>query len=212
MDSPGQFFLDTFSETFAWLANLLTANLLWVFFTLLVVTAPGAAAGLFYATNRMAHDRSVSWRTFFEGFRLLFWLSWRWTLLNLLAMSVFYANIRFYGRMEAGWAPWVQGLFLGLAVLWFLLQMYTFPILLEGEDGRLVTALRNSVLLFAKRPLFSLGIALLMTVIAVLSTLIQIPWVLITVSFYGFLLNRATLYFLNRLPVILAPQREPRRR
>jgi uncharacterized membrane protein YesL len=211
-DSPSQFLLDTLTEAFAWLADLLIANLLWAFFTLLVVTAPGAAAGMFYMTNRMAHDRPVTWRIFFEGFRRFFWLSWRWALMNLLALSVFYANVRFYGEMEADWAPWAQGIFLGLGLLWFLLQMYTFPMLLEGEDGRLVSALRNSVLLFARRPFFSLGMVLVMAVLAAISTAIQIPWLLITISFYGFLLNRATLYLLGRLPVILTPEQRPRRR
>jgi uncharacterized membrane protein YesL len=173
---------------------LVTTNLLWFVLTLPLITAPPAAAGLYYVTNRLAHRRSASWRTFFEGFRSAFWLGWRWALTNLLALAVLGGSYWLYGRIGAGWSGWVQGLLLGLAVLWGLLQTYTFPLLLEQDDRRMLTALRNSVVLFVKYPVTSLGLALLVALLIVVSTLLLPPsWLLATASLGAYLANRGTI-------------------
>lgn len=184
---------------------LVTTNILWFVLTLPLVTAPPAAAGLYYVTNRLAHRRSAGWRTFFEGFRSAFWLGWRWALTNLLALVVLGGSYWFYGRIEAEWAGWVQGLLLGLAVLWGLLQIYTFPLLLEQEDRRMLMALRNSFVLFLKYPLTSLGLALLIVLLIVVSTLfLQPSWLLVTASLGAYLANRGTIL------LIAQSQKKPR--
>jgi hypothetical protein len=173
---------------------LVTTNLLWFALTLPLITAPPAAAGLYYVTNRLARRRSANWRTFFEGFRSAFWLGWRWTLTNLLALTVLAGSYWLYGRIGAEWSDWLQGLLLGLAVLWGLLQTYTFPLLLEQEDHRMLTALRNSVVLFVKYPVTSLGVASLMGLLIVVSTLLLPPaWLLATASLAAYLANRGTI-------------------
>ena len=58
--------------------ELLITNLLWVVFTLLIITAPAAFAGMYYATHTLAKEKSASWRTFFVGFKDFFWVGWRW--------------------------------------------------------------------------------------------------------------------------------------
>jgi hypothetical protein len=173
---------------------LVTTNVLWFVLTLPLVTAPPAAAGLYYVTNRLAHRRTASWRTFFEGFRLHFWLGWRWALTNFLTLVVLSGNFWFYGRMGAGWSTWVQGFLLGLAILWGLLQVYTFPLLLEQEDCRILTALRNSAVLFIKYPVISLELALSVMLLLVVSTLfLQPSWLLATASLCAYLANRGTI-------------------
>jgi hypothetical protein len=88
----------------------------------------------------------------------------------------------------------VQGLLLGLAVLWGLLQTYTFPLLLEQEDRRMLTALRNSVVLFIKYHVTSLGLALLLVLLLVVSTLFVPPaWLLATASLGAYVANRGTI-------------------
>lgn len=173
---------------------LVTTNLLWFVLTLPLVTAPPATAGLYHVTNRLAHHESASWRTFFEGFRSGFWLGWRWALANLLALTTLAGHFWFYGRIGSPWSRWVQGVLLGLAVLWALLQTYTFPLLLEQEDQRMLTALRNSVVLFGKYPVISLELALLVLLLIVVSTLfLQPSWLLATASLSAYLTNRGTI-------------------
>jgi hypothetical protein len=173
---------------------LITTNLLWFALTLPLITAPPAAAGLYYVTNRLAHRRSANWRAFFEGFRSAFWLGWRWALMNLLALTVLTGSYWLYGRIGAEWSDWLQGLLLSLAALWGLLQTYTFPLLLEQEDHRMLTALRNSVVLFVKCPVTSLGVASLIVLLIVVSTLLLPPaWLLATASLAAYLANRGTI-------------------
>ena len=69
------------------LFELLKINALWVLLTLPILTAPGAMAGLFYSINKLAKNEPINAGTFFEGFRNYFWVSWRWTLLNLVERS-----------------------------------------------------------------------------------------------------------------------------
>lgn len=176
---------------------LVSVNLLWFMLTLPLVTAPPAAAGLYHTTNRLAHQRPANWRTFFEGFRTHFWLGWRWGLANLVVLSVLGGNYAFYGKLELSWGRWAQGLFLGLAMVWGLLQVYTFPLLLEQEDQRVLTAVRNSVVLYLQRPVFSLGLALLVVLLVGMSSLLPPSWLLITGSLCAYLTNRGTIVVLN---------------
>jgi hypothetical protein len=178
---------------------LVTTNLLWFALTLPLITAPPAAAGLYYATNRLAHRRSANWRTFFEGFRSAFWLGWRWALTNLLVLMAVAGSTWLYGRIGAAWSDWLQGLLLGLAVLWLLLQTYTFPLLLEQEDQRMVTAVRNSMVLFIRYPVTSLGLALLLVLLIVVSTLLLPPsWPLVSASLGAYVANRGTIVLTTR--------------
>ncbi|MEW5869733.1 MAG: YesL family protein [Chloroflexota bacterium] len=195
---------DSFFELMVW-------NLLWLVFTLLVVTAPPASAALYYATNRLAHGQRANWRDFFTGLRQHFWLGWRWGLLNLVIIFVLLSNYIFYGSFEGGWVSWVQGVFLALIFLWLLLQIFTFPLLLEQQDQRLRTALRNSLVFYVKRPGFCLGVGLTSLVLIILSTTLLVPaWVVITASLCAYLANRAALHLIEELDARSTPPDEPR--
>lgn len=187
--------------------KLVVLNLLWAAATLPVVTAPAAVAGIYYAANRMARHEYVDWHTFFEGFRKYWGMGLRWTLVNLLALAIMLYNFWFYGQFQAGWAPWARGLVLGLLVLWLLLQAYTFPLLLEQEDRRLVTALRNSVVIYLKRPALALGTAFILAVLLILSTLVWIPWLLFTASISAYLATRVTVSLIEEVQASETPAR-----
>lgn len=178
---------------------LATFNVLWFILTLPVITALPATAGLYYATNQLAHQKHVTWRTFFEGFRSHFWLGWHWGLANLLVLMVLGFNFWFYGRVEASWAVWAQGALLGLMGLWGFLQLYTFPLLLEQEDRRMRIALRNSLVLFLKHPAFSIGLAFFVMLLVLVSTFLLPPfWLLFTASLSAYLANRGTIDVIKR--------------
>lgn len=179
--------------------ELILINLLWVFFAALVVTLPGAMAGLFYSTHRLAYRESIGWRSFFEGFRRFFTVGLRWTLVNLVVLALFFVNFWFYGRVEPAWSEWVRGIFLGLSLLWIALQLFTFPLLLEQEDRGMLTALRNSLVLYLSFPKYSLLVLALVFVLAVVSTLLQVPWFLLTVSLSAFLVSRAVAQMLRAM-------------
>lgn len=180
--------------------SLMLINVLWFLVTLPLVTAPAAAAGLYYSTNHLAHHGSFSWRIFFEGFRKHFWLGWRWALVNLFVLVVLAANFIFYGGFEGDWTTLARGGVIWLVILWLLLQLYTFPLLLEQVDRRMLVAVRNSVVLYIKSPGLSLGLIVLFILIAVLSSILWIPWIIISVSLITFLTQKVMLAVLETVP------------
>jgi uncharacterized membrane protein YesL len=192
---------------FSWLEDayfdfgkLLVYNLLWFALTLPLVTAPPAAAGLYFAVRQLANQQPADWRTFFEGFREHFWLSWRWGLLNLIVLAGLAANLWFYGLVEAEWGLWAQAGFMALLALWCLLQVYTFPLLLEQHDRRLRVALRNSIVFYLRRPGLSLGLALIIALLAAISLVLVPPaWLVLTGSLCAYLATRGTLHLAGEL-------------
>lgn len=173
--------------------SLITINIVWFMLMLPVITVFPALAGLYYATNHMAHDRTADWHTFFEGFRQNLWLSYRWGLMNLVAFVLLGSSVVFYAELQEPWAVLVRPVVMMFLIIWTLLQIYTFPLLLEQEDQRLITALRNSGVIWLKRPLFSLGTAVLLVLIAVISTILGPAWIFITGSLCAYLANRAVV-------------------
>jgi hypothetical protein len=94
----------------------------------------------------------------------------------------------------------VQGLFVGLLILWILLNIYTFPLLLEQSDRRLVVALRNSLVIYIRRPLFGLGTAALIGILMYISMrylYVLVP--VLTTGLCAYLANRVTVQVVGEL-------------
>jgi uncharacterized membrane protein YesL len=193
-------FRETLINLYYDLVPLVSLNIIWFLLTLPIVTAFPAAAGLYYATNQLAHQKGAGWKTFFDGFRIHFWLSWRWGLLNVIIILVAVSNIKFYGQLEAEWSMWLRGVIIGLSILWGIIQLYTFPFLLEQEKQRLSMALRNSMVLLATRPAPVLSVAFLTLVLAVFSTVIALPaWFFFTASLSVYLANKVVIDSVKKL-------------
>jgi uncharacterized membrane protein YesL len=160
---------------------------------------------LFYATNHLAHGKPADWHTFFEGFGLYFRHSWLWGLLNIVITAALVSNFVYYSLQDVAWTEAARLIILILAFLWLATQIYTFPLMIEQEQPRLRLALRNSLVLILKRPLFIIGATLLIGLIAIVTTLIIQPaWMLITASFCAYLANQATV---NSIAKITAPKK-----
>ena len=102
-----------------------------------VITFPPALAGLWYAANLAAKEKSIHWSDYFLGFRRYFLKAWALALLNILVILMVITNVRFY---TPGIAPfdispnvsgWVRGLFIAAGFLWVAAQMYPMAMLLE---------------------------------------------------------------------------------
>jgi uncharacterized membrane protein YesL len=178
---------------------LITLNLFWFLISLPIVTIFPALAGLYYATNRLGHQRSADRHTIIEGFRAYFWISWRWGLMNVLVVAILMVNIFYYGVANTDLANVARVVLITILLLWIMVQIFTFPLLIEQDDKRLRTALRNSLVILIKRPLFCLGLLILLTVIAVVSTIMGPCWVLISAALCTYLANRATIGSISRI-------------
>jgi uncharacterized membrane protein YesL len=184
-----------FADAYIAAIPLIVFNVLWFVTSLLIITLLPATGALYYATSYVAHGKGADWRTFFEGFRAHFWLSWRWGLLNVFIFAVLGSNLLFYGaQVDMAWAKLAQTVVLVLLVIWGILQLYTFPLLLEQADVRLRTALRNSVVIVIKRPVATVLLIAEVAIIVGLSTfVIQPAWIFISASLCAYLANRAVI-------------------
>jgi uncharacterized membrane protein YesL len=190
---------DKLVDTYVFVIPLVTLNLLWLLSSLPLVTCFPAVGGLFYATNQLAHGLPADRRTFIEGFRLYAGASFRWGVLNLLVAATLLSNIVFYSLYTATWSFLARGMLVVVGAVWAILQLYMFPLLLEQAQPSLRLALRNSLALALKRPLYSIGLTLLAAAVILISTLLVYPaWFFITASFCAYLANAATVASLAR--------------
>lgn len=189
-------FLDLYYDSIPFIG----INLLWVFLTLPLITAFPAIAGLYYATNRLAHGESAGWSEFFKGFRNYFWISWRWGLMNAFVIFILAVNIWFYGQVQALWADFIRGASLGLMVLWGSMQLYIFPLLIEQEDQRLKVAIQNTLVMSLRSPLRTFGLAIGVMALTLLAARFFVPaLVVFLVSLGAYYANRNVIRFIDDL-------------
>lgn len=198
MRDAGRVIYDALTDSYYAFGALVAWNILWVLGTVLLITAPPAMAAMCYAAHQLARQEPVTWRTFFEGFRKHFWLGWRWGLINVLVIALLISNGQFYSQFDTNWSGWIRGAFLGLFLLWLMIQVYVFPLLFEQERRSLLLALRNSVVLWLRYPGFSLSLLAFLIFLAVISSLLLQPaWLVITVSLGAYLASRGVLHLVG---------------
>ena len=192
----------TLVEAYREASTLIVINLLWVFFTAIIITAPPAAAGMYYATNLIAHKRGSSWRDFFIGFRRYFWLSWRWALLNVGVLVILLGSYLFYLRFDTTWSTFAQVAVVTILMIWIALLTYTFPLLIEQTDRRLQIAIRNSFVLYLRQPAICFGTLTVLLILAGLSLLLRgAPWVFFSASLSAFIANSSVVAMFEQLDV-----------
>ena len=181
---------------------LMLMNIVTILLFFPIITFPPALAGLWNAGNMVAHGKAVSWADYFQGFRRYFLRAWGLALLNILAIVIVFTNVRFYTPEIAPFeisntlSSWVQGLFLAMGFLWLVVQLYSMAALLEQEDQRLRVALRNSAVLFIANPGFTIVLMLLLALVAIASTLLVIPWIVMP-ALFAVVCNKAVLHLLE---------------
>ena len=182
---------------------LMLMNVVTVLLVIPVVTFPPALAGLWNAANLAAKGRSVHWSDYFEAFRRYFWKAWGLALLNLVVVAILYANFRFYTpgtgpfQINANVSMWIRAIFVGVAMVWSIIQMYPLALLLEQVDQRLRVALRNAAVLFVANPGFTILLLLLLLIVVVISTVLPVLWVLFSLGLVAVVCNQAVLHLLE---------------
>jgi uncharacterized membrane protein YesL len=178
-------------------------NIVTILLLIPVVTFPPALAGLWSAANLVVKGSSIHWSDYFAGFRRYFLRAWGLALLNILVLVIVVTNIRFYapGTVPFDISPnvsmWIQAVFVGTAVLWFIVQLYPMALLLEQDDQRLRVALRNAAVLLIANPGFTVLLLLFLLILAAISTLLPPLWFLITLSLFAVVCNKAVLHLLG---------------
>ena len=169
---------------------------------------PPITAGMLYLTNQIAHHKSIEFGMLWEGARTYAVKSWLLTLINVLAAVIIATNFFFYGQFEGQWPVIVRGLFVGMGVLWCLIQIYVFPMLLEQQEPRLLLALRNAAFLTFASPITTLILAVLMIVVAALSIGLTLPFAVAMAAVLCLMANEAVLALLIHFKIRKPPEED----
>jgi hypothetical protein len=188
--------LDTIRYDFG---DLMVINIYWVLLMLPIITIPPAFAGLYYSTSQLVQNESVTRQTFIEGFKKYFRASYVWFFSNVLVVGLLLFNIDISISVpELSWLQNLMGVYWVLLASWMLLQLYTFPLLIQQDKPRIVLALRNSALLWFKHIPFSFLLSLVIVILIVASIYLYPLWFVITASFTAYLANLGVVFLLSK--------------
>ncbi|HBY93294.1 MAG TPA: hypothetical protein DEP84_04885 [Chloroflexi bacterium] len=148
-----------------------------------VVTAPLAFAGHYALANDIAEEKSVSWRTWWDGARRYWRPAAIWLGLYVLMILILLANLRFYARLNVSWAPLLQGIWVTLFILWVAVNLYVMPLYLLQTDQRLRLSYRNAALLAVSDPLTTFVLLVLLVLLFVLLSQVALPLILLLPPF-----------------------------
>ena len=86
-----------------------------------------------------------------------------------------------------------------LGIYWYIAQIYWFPMILELQNEKVLLALRNALSLVLVSPGFSLLLAFILLILAILCIGLTIPLPLLMAVLLLLITNRATI---NRVTTI----------
>lgn len=199
MVNPGQILWEALRLAYDSASEIIISNILWFLLSIPVVTAPAAAAGAYSNAYRLAIGKRATAQSFFKGVRKFGWAGYRFLFMNLFIFAILYFYLFFFGRLHTQWAVWVQGILIGISIVWLLLNIFTFPLYLAQKEKKLLVALRNSAVFYIKMPGICLSLTAFLLLLFALSTLLGVPWLLFTTVLALMLCCRFTILMLNQL-------------
>lgn len=201
---------DRLIDAYMGLIPLIRVNVLWVLCSLPLITLIPATGALMVVTFHLAKTQRADTEIFFQAFRQYFKQSWAVGLMNLFVGVAIGANLYYYGLYpHETWTGIARIIVLILSVGWVSFQMQIFPLLLEQEKPSVRLAMRNSIVILLKRPLFTLGAGFLMGLCAIASTFLMWPlWLVLTGSGCAYIANLATRDSIQQIKAKALPQVE----
>ena len=136
----------------------------------LALAGPGTA-GVYFVTNRLANGDLLEISRFWEGFRRFFWRGWGLALLDVGAFALLLINVIFYWTLEGVAIKALSLIFGYLLLIWFAIQGYLFPLLIE-MDQPVLRVVRNALFLTLDNLGLTLGLLLVNLVLLAASG----PW------------------------------------
>jgi uncharacterized membrane protein YesL len=140
-------------EGFYQLGRLIVLNVTWVLFSLPVITLPAATLALAHSIRIMVVDETnYSWKIFLEGFKRYLFSSWRWFFPTILLPVIFIYNLLFFAVENYALSVGIQAANIVMLMIWFVLQTFTLPFLVEQEQPVMRVALLNGIRLLYQKP------------------------------------------------------------
>jgi uncharacterized membrane protein YesL len=138
------------------LFTLCVINVITLALQLTIVLGPPALAAMHFVCHRVSEGNAIKLETYFSALKTHFGVGWRVCAPVVIVAALMIYNLRFYGTFAAQWAAFVQGLWLAGLVFVAAVQFYLLPFWMAQEDKRVRVTLRNSALVAAANPLYTL--------------------------------------------------------
>ena len=148
----------------------------------LVFAIPPALFGLFWLTYQISLGNAVKFSTFWDGVKQHRKTAYVWGGINLVVIVTLLSNILFYQAMEADWAAFVGQFFVGVLVVWLILQLMVLAMFPHMVEPGVRLATRNALSLIAINPFAIIGMAAIVIGEFLLGTYFQVVWGLFSVS------------------------------
>jgi len=114
--------------------------------------------------------------------------AWALALLNTVLAIVLFTNIYFFIPNLAPFEiaqtvqSWLRALWIAMAFLWLLLQLYPLALLLEEEDRQWQGIVwRNAAAFLRARPGVLVAVTLVVLVIAIVNTILPVTWLVVAI-------------------------------
>ena len=160
---------------------------------------PAAMLALYHVTNRVANDFAISWDVFWDAFKKHFKKAWLFGIFSQFVTLAIPINAVWYPQMFGSqtWVSWVQGAWLALGLFWLAISFYVMAFYAEQEAKRWRTALRNSALIAASNPLFTLTLLIFVGLLMGLSLLLTPVFILLGLAVWTMFGSEAVVNRVN---------------
>ncbi|MBK8023356.1 MAG: DUF624 domain-containing protein [Chloroflexi bacterium] len=159
---------------------LIWCNVAWLLLTLPVITAPAAWAGMSRLAWTLQRAPTASFDDFWTGFKENLVRGIPIAIANAIYWIVFFLNWTAYAPAQGLIFDLLRGVWLLTALLVIAVQLYVGPLYYAMLRPSLRGAFRNAFVMILINPLFTLTLLIGAAIVAVLSTLIPIAWLLLT--------------------------------
>jgi uncharacterized membrane protein YesL len=185
-------------EGFYQLGRLIVLNVTWVLFSLPVITLPAATLALAHSIRIMVVDETnYSWKIFLEGFKRYFLSSWRWFLPAILLPVIFIYNLLFFAVENYALSVGIQAANIVMLMIWFVLQTFTLPFLVEQEQPVMRVALLNGIRLLYQKPGMYWFTSIFLWVFLTFSIVLITPIFIISIAFGLFIVMYCVQVYLG---------------
>lgn len=141
---------------------------------LCLLAVPPALFGLFQATDQISKGNAIKISTFTEAIKTSLKPAYIWGGVNLVVGVILLANIAFYFQMTVAWAPTAGMFFVGLSIIWGVLQLLALSLYPRLVKPDFKLAQKNSMAMIGMKPGLMLGITAITLIFLVISAFIQL--------------------------------------
>lgn len=155
-------------------------NILWLIFSLPIVTAPAAWAGLCRFSYHALRQPTADIGDFWAGLRANLVRGIPVGVIGAVMVLASVSNLSSYPAQGSPWIALFRLVWIGMPLIWFAAQLYAFPLMYAQIEPGLLRAYRNAGTMILLNPFFTLGVWLAAAAIIGLSLILPFAWMLVT--------------------------------